>query len=1471
MFGDELPEGVDPSFLAALPENIRQEVIADQLRLQRIQQRAQQQQQQLAETPGVMEVNPEFLAALPPNIQEEVLAQQRAEQARIQAQQRGGTAAEDNYSFIDTLSPQLRQSVLCDLDDNSISALPEHVAAEARELRQELEDRHRRIMQERLFQGGAASLSAILRNPGLYGRLGTRYAIRATGVPTLPRSRWTFGSSGQGRGTSNSSGLPIARLRGRHLLDHEALTCLLVLLFMDEPKLNTNRLCRVLRNLCYHAPTRTWILRALLSILQRTSECQSDMEDQTMPRISQSGSALSSSAEKGMRGRKGHQPAVVATPIDPSGGSGWSRGETLRGPGAWLSISLEAALGCRANVFQVQRMSGGKKSCVSTPQGSGVSIHPQAAPVVCRHVLDTLISLAKVFPAHFLPTPKVKEVPSCEPRDDRDSDQGPISSSLSPAGGARPKSHSSSGTVSPRLARSDRSTATSASSDTSRQESDFWALLLKLDGAGQSRRGKGVQKTHSSVGSVQTEAEALGSDYKTSALGQLMAMLSHPVVRRSQLLTDRLLRLLGLIAVGVQDNANLSLLSRPTTTSTTTTVTTTTATASAPAAVTVSSVTPAVCLSVTSDAAATPASSDTTTSASTTTTIIPGSEASNAPSTEKPSEDMKEQEEAEVGEEDPILMAELKMAVQVLTSKACSEEGLDDATTLLLQLSWANNATRHSILALLLEGARTLGLIVRQHICSLLEELRDLNVQHLDDTEDSRDGEMSSAQQVKGVVADRFTGGASVVVSAPTKIKSGRELQLPSMSQLTNKTSSQHFFLRILKVIIQLRDAARSASKRKSGRGSAQELASIIDMAMGELESDAEGLMELMRQRPSSRRLLRQSNEALAALGLRSALESGENEQGAQNPAPASGGDPEDGGAEGPSGTGQGADQPADTPMEVDQPGPSSADKEKKEEQPQLPRLSEQLNLDELWSMLGDCLKELALTPDHHAVLILQPAVEAFFIVHAGEKESKRSDHSAPRREDQMAHLNVEMAPPSPSPGPSTASVETSTMSITRENSAASIAHLPPDTQKFLKFAETHRTVLNHILRQSTLPLADGPFSVLVDHTRMLDFDVKRRYFRQELERMEEGMRREDLPVHVRREHVFEDSFRELFRRTPEEWKQRFYIVFEGEEGQDAGGLLREWYLIISREIFNENYVLFKRYPRDGVTYTINPSSHFNSNHLSYFKFVGRIIAKAIYDNKLLECYFTRSFYKHVLGLHVKYTDMECEDIQFYQSLVFLLENDITDMGSALGDLNFSAEVEEFGVRETRELIENGSNILVTEQNKREYVKLVCQMKMTGAIRQQLNAFLEGFYDIIPKKLVGIFTEQELELLISGLPTIDIDDLKANTEYHKYQPTSLQIQWFWRALRSFDQAERANFLQFVTGTSKVPLQGFASLEGMNGHQKFQIHRDDRSTDRLPSAHTCFNQLDLPAYETYDKLRKMLLLAVSECSEGFGLA
>lgn len=102
-------------------------------------------------------------------------------------------------------------------------------------------------------------------------------------------------------------------------------------------------------------------------------------------------------------------------------------------------------------------------------------------------------------------------------------------------------------------------------------------------------------------------------------------------------------------------------------------------------------------------------------------------------------------------------------------------------------------------------------------------------------------------------------------------------------------------------------------------------------------------------------------------------------------------------------------------------------------------------------------------------------------------------------------------------------------------------------------------------------------------------------------------------------------------------------------------------------------------------------------------------------------------------------------------------------------------QVQEFGKTEVKELKPDGTNIVVTEANKREYVQLACQMKMTGSIQVQIKSFLEGFYEVIPKDLISIFNEQELELLISGLPSIDIDDLKGNTEYHKYTESSLQV------------------------------------------------------------------------------------------------
>ena len=181
-----------------------------------------------------------------------------------------------------------------------------------------------------------------------------------------------------------------------------------------------------------------------------------------------------------------------------------------------------------------------------------------------------------------------------------------------------------------------------------------------------------------------------------------------------------------------------------------------------------------------------------------------------------------------------------------------------------------------------------------------------------------------------------------------------------------------------------------------------------------------------------------------------------------------------------------------------------------------------------------------------------------------------------------------------------------------------------------------------------------------------------------------------------------------------------------------------------------------------------------------------------------------------------------------------------------------------------------GSTIAVTNSNKAEYVNLIAKHRMTNAIELQIKAFLEGFWEIVGKDLLEIFNDNELELLISGLPEIDIFDLKANTEYVGYFSNSPIIKWFWEILVDLSKEDKARLLQFCTGTSKVPLEGFKALQGVSGPQKFQIHKAYGEPTLLPTAHTCFNQLDLvESYTSKEQMKERLLKALHLGSEGFG--
>lgn len=401
----------------------------------------------------------------------------------------------------------------------------------------------------------------------------------------------------------------------------------------------------------------------------------------------------------------------------------------------------------------------------------------------------------------------------------------------------------------------------------------------------------------------------------------------------------------------------------------------------------------------------------------------------------------------------------------------------------------------------------------------------------------------------------------------------------------------------------------------------------------------------------------------------------------------------------------------------------------------------------------------------------------------------------------------------------------------------------PPENRMadlFFTFTEDHRRILNELVRHNP-KLMSGTFSLLVKNPKVLEFDNKRNYFNRSVHSKSANQSRPNFPalsLSVRREHVFHDSFKSLYFKGGDEMKYgKLNIRFHGEEGVDAGGVTREWFQVLARQMFDANYALFIPVSSDRTTFHPNKLSGINDEHLMFFKFIGRIIGKALYEGRLLDCYFSRAVYKRILGKTVSVKDMESFDPDYYKSLVWMLENDITDIITE----TFSVEDDEFGVIKTVDLCDDGRNIPVTDENKHEYVRLVVEHKLLASVTEQMEQFLLGFHEIIPAELIAIFNEQELELLISGLPDIDVDDWKSNTEYQNYTAASQQIQWFWRAVRSFDKEERAKLLQFVTGTSKVPLNGFKELEGMNGVNRFNVHRDYGNKERLPSSHTCFNR------------------------------
>ncbi|KAJ4463011.1 putative E3 ubiquitin-protein ligase TOM1 [Paratrimastix pyriformis] len=358
-----------------------------------------------------------------------------------------------------------------------------------------------------------------------------------------------------------------------------------------------------------------------------------------------------------------------------------------------------------------------------------------------------------------------------------------------------------------------------------------------------------------------------------------------------------------------------------------------------------------------------------------------------------------------------------------------------------------------------------------------------------------------------------------------------------------------------------------------------------------------------------------------------------------------------------------------------------------------------------------------------------------------------------------------------------------------------------------------------------------------------------------------------DVPITIHRAALFDDSYAALSRLTPEKLARRLVVTFEGEEGLDLGGLAREWYTAVGRALVNPDYALFTRAEESAYAYLIAPISAVHDDVEAYFRFVGRFLGKAIADRQTIDVHFSRSFYKCLLGRPAAVQDLEAADPEFFRSLTWLLEHPV-DPSLEL-DVYFTATTDELGEQRVVELKPGGRAISVTDQNKQEYVALVADFRLRRSIRAQAEAVRRGFLEVVPDELCALFSEAELELLLSGIPEIDPDDWVANTAYEGYRPDDRTVMAFWEVIRGSSLEERALILQFVTGTARLPYDGFAGLQGRSGPALFTIRRVAVPTDHLPCSHTCFNQLDLPPYDSAALCRQRLMTAVSMGGVGFG--
>ncbi|KAJ4980956.1 hypothetical protein NE237_031793 [Protea cynaroides] len=356
----------------------------------------------------------------------------------------------------------------------------------------------------------------------------------------------------------------------------------------------------------------------------------------------------------------------------------------------------------------------------------------------------------------------------------------------------------------------------------------------------------------------------------------------------------------------------------------------------------------------------------------------------------------------------------------------------------------------------------------------------------------------------------------------------------------------------------------------------------------------------------------------------------------------------------------------------------------------------------------------------------------------------------------------------------------------------------------------------------------------------------------------------------IDRSQILAESFEYITNADSDALHGGLFMEFKNEEATGPG-VLREWFCLVCRAIFNPQNALFLACPNDRRRFFPNPASNVDPLHLDYFGFCGRVIALALMHKVQVGIVFDRVFFLQLAGKLVSLEDVHDADPCFYASCKMILEMDADFLDSDALGLTFVREIEELGSRRVVELCHGGRGIIVNSRNREEYVNLLIQHRFVTSISEQVVHFAQGFADILCDSRLNKFFFQSLEpedfdrMLHGSDKAICVKDWEAHTEYNGYKETEHQICWFWKVVEEMSAEQLRVLLFFWTSLKYLPVEGFGGLTS-----RLYIYQTTEPNDHLPSSHTCFYRLCLPPYPSLAIMRDRLNIITQEhvsCSFG----